>query len=268
LGILSSYTFGQLSSAKSENNPATVYSQPMSFKGPAGTCNFLVFRDNLPWGSSAVTDILTATAETFTVLGSASMSTEDFSMYDVIIIESDQIPDFHTNFQANFSKFEAFVTNGGRLQVHAATCGWNSPCGYSVVLPGGVYTVEQYDDFNNIVDLAHPITQGVSNPFAGGYASHGYFANLLPGTEIIVETASNHLPTLIQYNYGSVTVTATTCTYEYGYMQGQEAGELLVNNMNYSCTYVPPVTTPISSWAIFIGLFLMIAFAFIRLRKN
>lgn len=264
-------TMGQQSSLKSDNNPATVYSTPMSVKGPAGACIFLVFRDNLPWGSAAVTNILTANGETFTVLGSASMATEDFSLYDVIIIESDQIAAFYVNFTAQFPKFVAFVTNGGRLEVHAATCGHNSPCGTSVQLPGGVYTVENHlataDHYNNVVDFAHPIVAGVSNPFYGNYASHGWFANLVAGTDIITETQSyGNQPTTIQYSYGSGTVTATMCTYEYGYMEGEEAGEMLVNNLNYSCEYVPPI--PVSPWAIGLGIFLILVFTVYRIRKN
>ena len=260
-----STSYGQGTSAKSDNNPATVYATPENSSSRQGGCEFLVFRDNLPWGSSAVTDILTMQGESWTLLNSSSMTTEDFSLYDVIIIESDQVPGFHTNFQANFTKFEIFVQNGGRLEVHAATCGWNSPCGYSVQLPGGVFTTEQYDDYNVIVNAAHPIVAGVSNPFSGGYASHGYFSNLYPGTDIITAAQSNGEPTTIQYTFGSGTVTATTCTYEYGYVYGQEAGEMLVNNLNYSCDFV---STPVSPWAIGLGIFLILAFTVFRIRRS
>lgn len=132
---------------------------------------------------------------------------------------------------------------------------------------GGVYTTEQYDNYNNIAMPAHPIVAGVSNPFYGNYASHGFFSNLQPGTDIITTATSNGLPTTIQYSYGSGTVTATTCTYEFGYNNGQEAGEMLVNNLNYSCSgFVPPVV-PISNWAIYLGILLMLTFVVIRFRK-
>jgi hypothetical protein len=196
------------------------------------------------------------------------MASEDFSQYDVIIIASDQVPAFYTDFVANSAKFVNWVNAGGRLQVHAATCGWNSPCGYSVQLPGGVYTTEAYDEYNVIVDAAHPIVAGVSNPFYGFYASHGYFSNLVAGTTIITASQSNGQPTTIQYNYGSGTVTATTCTYEYGWSVGQEAGVMLVNNLNYSSTGFGP-SVPLSNWALYFGIFLMvtfIGFRFIRMR--
>jgi hypothetical protein len=260
-----STSYGQGTSAKSDNNPATIYAQPETNAGRQGGCEFLVFRDNLPWSFSSVTDILSGNGESYTVLNSSAMATEDFSLYDVIIIESDQVPGFHTNFQASFAKFVTFVQNGGRLEVHAATCGHNSPCGYSVVLPGGVFTTEQYDNYNVIINAAHPIVAGVADPFYGNYASHGYFSNLYPGTDIITAAQSNNEPTTIQYTFGSGTVTATTCTYEWGYVYGQGAGTMLVNNLEYSCDFV---STPVSPWAIGLGIFLILAFTVFRIRRS
>jgi hypothetical protein len=260
-------SISQVSSGSKGNHPETIFvkNQINTNRVPSG-CNFLIFMDNLPWGSSAIQDILTANGETFTVLNSSLMSTTDFELYDVIIIASDQVPAFYANFAASFPAFVSFVTNGGSLEVHAATCGWNSPCGYSVVLPGGVYTTEQYDNYNNVVDAGHPIVAGVSNPFYGNYASHGYFSNLVTGTDIITETTSNNMPSTIQYTYGTGVVTATTCTYEFGYIYGQEAGEMLVNDLYYSCEHHnEPV--PLSDWAIGLGIFLILGAALIRYKR-
>lgn len=246
--------------------PIMVKSQINNNHEPSG-CKFLVFMDNLPWGYPSIQDILTANGEDWSLANSSQMATIDFSLYDVIIIASDQIPGFYTDFSANFSKFVTFVTNGGSLEVHAATCGWNSPCGYSVVLPGGVYTTESYDYDNVIVNAGHPIVAGVSNPFSGTYASHGYFSNLVTGTDIITTQSISSDPTTIQYTYGTGVVTATTCTYEYGYYQGQEAGEMLVNNLNYGCEHAIDAETPISNWAIGIGIFLIIGAALLRYKR-
>jgi len=260
-------SIAQMNSGHQANPPAPIKVENQINTNRASGCNFLVFMDNLPWGSSAIQTILTANGETFTVLGSASMATEDFSLYDVIIIASDQVPDFHVNFAANFAKFVTFVTNGGSLEVHAATCGWNSPCGYSVVLPGGVYTVEQYDSYDIVVDPANPIVAGVPSPFYGNYASHGYFAGLVAGTDIITETSTNFLPTTIQYRYGSGIVTGTTCTYEFSYDRGDAAGTMLVNNLSYSCQHSINANVPLSNWAIGIGIFLILMAAFIRYKR-
>ncbi|HOX76875.1 MAG TPA: hypothetical protein PLW31_02450 [Bacteroidales bacterium] len=262
----SGFAFSQVSS-RMDNPPAPVMASPESHVTRASGCNFLVFMDNLPWNSSAIQTILTANGESWVLQNSASMASTDFSMYDVIIIASDQIPSFYDNFAANFAKFVTFVTNGGSLEVHAATCGWNSPCGYSVLLPGGVFTTEQYDDYNLVVDAAHPIVAGVSSPFSGSYASHGYFSNLVAGTDIITETSSNNKPTTIQYVYGAGIVTATTCTYEFGYDFGQEAGEMLVNNLNYGCEHAIDAKVPVSDWAIAIGIFMILFAAVLRYRR-
>jgi hypothetical protein len=54
------------------------------------------------------------------------MATEDFSLYDVIIIASDQVPGFHVNFATSFLKFIAFIA-----------AGWTSGC-IGVKLPGDI----------------------------------------------------------------------------------------------------------------------------------
>ena len=268
--VLASYLPAQTTSGSLENPPPTQYVKSMiNMSRGHGECHFLILADNLPWGSNAVATILTANGETFSTANSATFPGLNFDDYDVIIVLSDQVPAFHTVFAANFDKFDDFVENGGRLQVHAATCGWNSPCDYSVLLPGGVFTTEHYDNYNNIAMPAHPIVAGVTSPFWSNYASHGAFSNLVPGTDIITTTTSGQ-PTTIQYSWGNGTVTATTCTYEFGYDNGHQTGTMLVNNMDYSCSgFVAPTTwqVPVSNWALYLGILLMITFVVIRMRR-
>jgi hypothetical protein len=259
-------SIAQMNSGPQENPPAPIKVENQINTNRASGCNFLIFMNNLPWGSSAIQNILTANGETFSVANSALMYTLNFALYDVIIIASDQEPGFHVDFAANFAKFVTFVTAGGTLEVHAATCGWNSPDCQSVLLPGGVYTTSNWlENSNNIADVLNPIVAGVPNPFTGTYASHGYFNNLVGGTDIITTTPGN-LPTTIQYFYGSGIVTATTCTYEFGYDYGQPAGIMLVNNLNYACEHHISAV-PISDWAIGIGIFLIIMAALIRYKR-
>jgi hypothetical protein len=256
----------QVSSGPQDNPPAPIYVENQTNANRNhGGCHYLIFMNNLPWGSDAIQTILTNNGETFVILNSSMMATEDFELYDVIITASDQVPSFYTDFAANFAKFVSFVTNGGSLEVHAATAGWNSPC-MGILLPGGVTTTCVYDTYNNVVMPAHPIVAGVSNPFYGSYASHGYFSNLVTGTDIITTMTSTGDPTTIQYVYGSGVVTGTTCTYEFGWTYGQEAGEMLVNNLNYACEHHnQPV--PLSDWAIGIGIFLILGAALLRYKR-
>lgn len=249
---ISGYTFAEVTSGHMQNPPAPVMTKTVLTPHKNSGCNYLVLADNLPWGSSAVTDILTANGETFSTATSATFPGLNFADYDVIIVLSDQVPAFHTVFAANFPKFVAFVTAGGTLEVHAATCGWNSPCGYSVQLPGGVHTHEQYDFYNVVVDPLHPISAGVTSPFFGNYASHGYFSGLVPGTEIITAAQSNNEPTTIQYHYGSGVVTATTCTYEFGCNNAQQSCTMLHNNLNYACSHAIAAIPTVSQWGLII----------------
>jgi len=234
------------------NPPSPVLVQTQINPDKNSGCNYLILADNLPWGSNAVADILTTNGEVFSTANSSTFPGMDFSLYDVIIVLSDQVPAFHSVFAANFPKFVTFVQAGGTLQVHAATCGWNSPCGYSVLLPGGVSTVEQYDYDNLVADPLHPITAGVTSPFTSNYASHGYFTNLVAGTDIITVTASNSLPTTIQYSYGSGIVTATTCTYEFGCSNGHQTCTMLHNNLNYACSHAIAAIPTLSQWGLII----------------
>jgi hypothetical protein len=264
--MIAGSSIAQMNSGHQENPPAPIKVENQINTNHASGCNFLVLMDNLPWGNSSITDILTANGETFSVANSATFPGLDFSDYDVIIVASDQNPAFHVVYNANFAKFVAFVTAGGSLELHCATCGWNSPCGYSVLLPGGAYTTEQYDNYDVIVDPTNPIVAGVPNPFYGTFASHGYFSNLVAGTDIITATQSNNMPTTIQYKYGTGIVTATTCTYEYGCGAGQSACTMLHNNLNYSCQHAIEAV-PVSDWAIGIGIFLIIMAAFVRYKR-
>lgn len=262
-------SFAQDNSGSSENAPAQIMVEPFSHGSrDVDGCIYLVLMDNLPWGSTAITDILDGNGETYDVATSATFPAMDFLAYDVIIVAGDQNPAFHAVFSANFTKFVDFVLSGRTLQVNAATCGWNSPCDYSVLLPGGVYTVEQYDNYNDIADPASPVVAGLPNPFYGTYASHGYFENLQPGTEIITTAQSNGLPTCIQYNYGPGIVLAGTQPFSYGYAFGEASGDMLVNSLSYSCQHSIENTVPVSPWAIGLGIFLILVFTVYRVRKN
>ena len=270
LAMIAGNSFGQQTSAF-EDRPAdfktTLSEDYTSNNANRGSCLFLVFRDNLPWGETSVTDILDNNLENYVVANSSFMATMDFSVFDVIVIEGDQVPGFHANFVANFAKFDAFVLNGGRLEAHACVGGWNSSGTYAVQLPGGAYTSQQLDNYNVVAMPAHPIVAGVPNPFYGTYASHGIINNLVPGTDVLTTSQISGLPTTIQYSWGTGTVTATTSPYEFAYPRGQAAGIMLQNNLVYSCGYVPP-GVPVSDWAIYFGIFLIAAFMVLRYRRR
>lgn len=263
--VASSFSFSQ-KATKVDNPPAPVMVQSQMNSNHGSGCVYLVFMNNLPWGATAIQDILTANGETFSVANSSQMATIDFSLYDVIITASDQVPQFYTDFANNFPKFVTFVTNGGTLEVHAATNGWNSSC-MTVQLPGGVQAVCNYSAYDEVVMPAHPIVAGVTSPFWGNWASHGYFTDMVSGTDVITIQQTGGQPSTIQYHYGSGVVTGTTVTYEASYNWGWEGGKLLVNNLNYACEHAIDAETPISNWAIGIGIFLIIGAALLRYKR-
>jgi hypothetical protein len=265
LVLTTGYSFSQKSTFM-DNPPAPIMveTQMNTNHGPSG-CIFLVFMNNLPWSTTSIQDILTANGETFSIANSGQMATIDFSLYDVIITASDQVPQFYLDFAANFPKFVDFVNNGGTLEVHAATAGHNSPC-MAIQLPGGVQTTCAYDNYNVVVDASNPIVSGVPSPFYGTYASHGFFSNLMSGTDIITVMQSTGQPTTIQYKFGSGIVTGTTCTYEAAYSWGFNFSMMLPNNLNYACDHAINAV-PVSDWAIGIGIFMIIAVAFVRYRR-
>jgi len=269
---ISGYTYSQMNSGHQTNPPAAVMVQSSINTAKTSQCNFLVLMDNLPWNSTSITDILTANGEVFSVANSVTFPGLNFANYDVIIIASDQNPAFHAVYQANFPKFVTFVQGGGSLEAHSATCGWNSPCGYSVQLPGGVYTVEQYDATNNVANPLNPIVAGMPASFNGSWASHGYFANMVPATDVITTAASNGKPTTIEYHFGSGLVSATCCTYEYGCGAGELACNMLHNNLNYSCDHAIAAIPTMGEWGlILLGVALLgvgIAYIMKRQRSN
>ncbi len=270
LAMIAGSSFAQLNTSY-EGRPAdfkTIWSEDYtSNNNNKGSCFFLVFRDNLPWNTTSVTDVLDANLENYAVLGSALMATMDFSTFDVIVIEGDQVPGFHSNFVASFAKFDAFVQAGGRLEIHACVGGWNSQSTTSVQLPGGAYTSQLLENWNDVAMPAHPVVAGVNNPFWGNMASHGVINNLVPGTEILATAQSNGLPTTIQYSWGTGTVIATTSPLEAAWDWGWNYGIMLENTLSYTCGYVPP-GVPVSDWAIYLGIFLIATFMVFRYRRT
>ena len=100
------------------------------------------------------------------------------------------------------------------LDIHACDMGWSGGF-WSTLLPGGVTHVYSLSNYNYVVDSTHPITQGVSGTIWGNWASHDYFTNLVPGTNIIFKDTSGN-PTLIEYSFNGGNVLASTQTLEWG----------------------------------------------------
>jgi len=205
----------------------------------------LVFQDALPWGSTALTQVLTANNIPFDTANSSQMGTIDLSQYKVVFLSSDQPPGFYSAYSANLARFEDYVQTGGFLWVGAAAWGFNGGDFNGGVLPGGA-TVQGpvFEDANNVVDPAHPTMQLVPNPFTGTFASHAAFQNLPAGANVIASGVVSGLPTLIEYDLGAGRVLAFGQTLEFGFEFGQDSGRILENGVPYAYAFEPVVDIP------------------------
>jgi DNA-binding beta-propeller fold protein YncE len=217
--------------------PPADYTARAAKQRPDSSGNVLVFQDILPWGSNAIAAILTDLQIPYVIMGSGSMATTDLRAYDLIIIASDQPEAFYQAYNANVARFTAYVQQGGVLEFHAAAWGYGSGNPNGMPLPGGGVLVGAfYYDSNYVVMPEHPIVAGVSNPFSGNSASHGYFTDLLPGTSIIATTGSSPggQATLIEYTLGAGLVIASMQVLEHGWYYGQNTGLILENLIPYA----------------------------------
>jgi len=91
--------------------------------------NVAVFQDWDPWGTTAITDILTAHSITFTIYGTADIGNVDLSNFDKVIFPSQQSFDFYLALSVNSPWLEAYIDNGGCVELHFATYDTYDPTG-------------------------------------------------------------------------------------------------------------------------------------------
>ncbi|MCP4536159.1 MAG: hypothetical protein GY832_03345 [Chloroflexi bacterium] len=194
----------------------------------------LLILDNNPWNTITIQNVLNRYRIPYDMIGSSDISATDISPYPVVIIPSVQNTSYYSTYDANISKFETYVTNGGILEFHGATYG------YAPLLPGGVLNFYDTNNDNYVEEPDHPLVSLVEdvvpNPFPGGAASHNYFSNTITGTTIICTQGevSGGNPTLIEYPYGDGFVIASGQTMEYYYPRQSGAGLILPNMILYA----------------------------------
>ena len=81
-----------------------------------------IFQDENPWGRTDNQDILATNGATVDFFGVADMGSPslDLSVYNKVIVSSIQSPAFYDALQANRAWFEAYVNDGGLLDLHLA----------------------------------------------------------------------------------------------------------------------------------------------------
>lgn len=136
---------------------------------------------------------------------------------DLVVISSVQTLDFYAAFQANKDYFYDSVAAGGKLLWCCADYSGSELSMIPVTFPLEVKYLRNLQNYNKIPDNTLPIVTGLTSPFFGTYASHGYFANLPPDA-IVYIVDNDDEPTLIEYNYGlgKVMMTGITIEWEFG----------------------------------------------------
>jgi Viral BACON domain/PKD domain len=181
--------------------------------GGAGTATHVkLFRDNLPWNSSAMDNMLISLGftegvgpNTYEILSSTEFGTASITAgEDLVIISNDQSTAFYENYAANMARFNNFVYMGGSIFWEACDQGWQggSMETAGVVFPGNVGFEYAYENYNYIVNPLLPLVADLPQTMDHNYASHEAFVNLQLGTTIYMED-SREIPTLIEYSLGA-----------------------------------------------------------------
>ncbi len=207
-------------------------SKSNGFNPYAGTV--AIFKDQDPWGTTEEENILTSYGIPYEVHTSSDFDTLDFNQFSMIVIAGGQTDGFYAAYGIYANKFEEYVDGGGFLNFIAADFG-----NLHAPLPGGMTWTFTPQDCNVIVDPAHPVVQGVPNPFCGTSGSHGFFSNLPADGHVIATQQSDGQPTIVEYPIGSGWLMALGQPLEYSYFYGQDAGPILVNTLLYGNQYIP-----------------------------
>ena len=203
-----------------------------------------IFRDNLPWNSEALDDMLAdlgiilGTEENeYEVLTSETIDTVVLTAgEDLIIIANDQSQEFYDNYSASQQKIDAFVQSGGTILWEACDLGWanGSIDEAGIDLPGSPHVVSGYDNYNFLTSSLWQITAGMDSVLYGTYASHEGFTNL-PSGALTYTLDSRGLPTLVSYSFGVgwVVISGQPLEYAYDRIDSLNTGQLLPNIISF-----------------------------------
>ncbi len=223
----------------SEGLKATVV-HSLNVGGGQGTATHVkLFRDNLPWNSNAMVDMLVSLGftegqgpNTYEILTSDQMGSVDLIPgQDLVIISNDQNQTFYNNYAKVQVRFSNFVLGGGALFWEACDNGWASGSMESagIVLPGNIQMHYALDNWNYIPNPDLPLVQGLPTAMDHNYASHESFSNLPDGTTVYCVN-SDQEPTLIEFNLGAgwVIVTGQPLEHQYEHIYGNPDMENLL----------------------------------------
>jgi hypothetical protein len=208
----------------------------------------LLVEDILPWNFNSNSDTLTSLGLLDAKISSSALASTDLSGYDFVVFASVQNQPYYDNIAASMAKVESYVSGGGTLIAHSALWGWpgNGDWVPPNFLPGGVGRVQEYSNSVNITDPTSPVIAGPYGTLseadfqAWNWSTHGYFTNLLAGTQTIMDLNDPNKPIYIEYAYGSGGVRATMMTVEWGNNDPNNTRYIFRQNEFYGAQNDPP----------------------------
>jgi hypothetical protein len=143
----------------------------------------LLIRDILPWNGD-IMPFFTAAGTVVTSITSDMITSTDLSDYCLIAVTAGTTgyggdTYYQDNVNAAVGLFTAYVQSGGVMLYQTGT--W----GGSIMMPGGAYTVLQYDAENTFVGPHYMSTSMPYPVFNGNYASHDDLLDLPASTNVI-----------------------------------------------------------------------------------
>ena len=188
----------------------------------------LIIQDRYPWGYDSIQMLLFTQGIAYDQVDSSQISTVNLSPYDLVVIPSVQPDSLYTSWNANITRFEAYVRDSGDLWLSTCTYSSTSP---EPLIPGGVITANDFDYYNIVVQPDHPWVVGVPNTIYGTLASHNSFSSLYPGSVVIAQAQTSGNATLVEYRLGGGRILITGQTLEFAWRWGWDGALILENSL-------------------------------------
>jgi len=196
----------------------------------------LLIQDSEPWGSNAWQAELAAAGIAYTEIGSADLALTDLTAYEMVITSSVQGGTYNQALLDHAAYFETYVQQGGVLIWSGCTQSGETP--YPNPPFGGTNDHDTAND-NDQVDPTHPLLAGIPDPINGYYVSHNYFTGLPVDAEVLATSADNGEATLYTLEPGDGLVIVSALTWEYGWENAEDNGDVLLNAIDHGWNHEP-----------------------------
>jgi hypothetical protein len=194
----------------------------------------LVIQSVKPYQTTSNEQILSDHGILYDSIGPGRVASIDLSAYPLVIVSGDQPESYYDILRGQAGRLNAYVAQGGILEVHAASHGLTDGQSSVLTLPGGVGIQKSLAWITWILQQAHPLAAGVTPPIVSNtFTSHCQFTN--PPADVVRVARNEHLqPVLIVYRHGSGMVVAGCQPFEAAHARNEPAGIILNNMIRYA----------------------------------